>query len=67
MINVNGKSYNWSEELSIPDLLKEMGYRVKSPAVLVTVNGTVIRKNDWDSFIIPENGEISVLNLLRGG
>ena len=67
MISVNDKSFNWFENMDIYNLLKTMGYTLKKPAVLIKVNNTVIKKLEWDNFLIPENAEIIVINLLRGG
>ena len=67
MILVNNKSINWFEKMDIYNLLKTMGYTIRKPAVLIKVNDNVVKKTDWDKFIIPENSEITVVNLLRGG
>jgi len=67
MIKINEKPFAWFENMSIFDLLKTMGYTLKRPAVLITVNNEVIRKSDWDNFLIQDSDVISVLNLLRGG
>ena len=67
MIIVNDKSYDWFENMSILDLLKLMGYTLKKPSVLITINMEIIKKSDWDQFTIPENSNITVVNLLRGG
>ena len=67
MIVVNGKSFNWFEKMNIYDLLKTMGYTLKKPSVLINVNDKVVKKSDWDDFFIPENAEITVVNLLKGG
>lgn len=67
MINVNDKTYDWSQDMNIYGLFRIMGYKLQKPAVLITVNDTVIRRNNWDEFPIPDAAEISVVNLLRGG
>ena len=67
MINVNDKTYEWSLNMSVYDLFTAMGYKLKKPAVLITVNETVIRRSEWEGFYIPENAKITVVNLLRGG
>jgi thiamine biosynthesis protein ThiS len=67
MIMVNGNSFEWFEKMNIFNLLKTMGYTLKKPSVLIKVNNEVIKKTDWDQFIIPQNAEIIVVNLLRGG
>ncbi|MEA1910397.1 MAG: sulfur carrier protein ThiS [Spirochaetota bacterium] len=67
MILVNDKSFDWFNNMGIFDLLKVMGYTLKKPSVLIKVNKQVIRKSDWDDYIIPKNANITVVNLLRGG
>ncbi len=67
MINVNDKPYDWLQGMNIYNLFKILGYKLEKPAVLVTINETVIRRSEWEGFYIPENAEITVLNLLRGG
>jgi thiamine biosynthesis protein ThiS len=67
MINVNDKPYDWSKDMNIYRLLRIMGYKLQKPAVLITVNNSVIRRDAWDDFYIPDTAEISVINLLRGG
>ncbi len=67
MMKVNDKSFNWTKNMSVYDLFTVMGYKLKNPAVLLTVDGTIIRRSEWNVFHIPENAKITVLNLLRGG
>ena len=67
MIHVNEKSFDWFKNMSVYDLFTVMGYKLKNPAVLLTVDDTIIRRSQWDVFHIPENAKITVLNLLRGG
>ena len=67
MINVNDKPYNWSQGMNVYKLFRIMGYKLQKPSVLITVNNDVIRRDAWEEFHIPENAEISVINLLRGG
>ena len=67
MIVINDKSYDWFDNMGIFDLLIAMGYTLKKPAVLIKVNDQLVKKSNWDNFLIPENAEITVVNLLRGG
>lgn len=67
MINVNENTMQWAEDLSVSELLKKMGYKLKKPSVLFRVNGEIIRRENWEGYCIPDNAEITVLNLLRGG
>ena len=67
MIIVNDKPYDWSPEMNVCKLFRIMGYKLQKPAVLITVNNNVIRRDVWEDFHIPKDAEISVVNLLRGG
>ncbi len=67
MIVVNDESFDWFEKMNIYNLFKTMGYTLKKPSVLIKVNNTVIKKSEWDDYFIPDNSEITVVNLLRGG
>ncbi|MCK5201458.1 MAG: sulfur carrier protein ThiS [Spirochaetales bacterium] len=67
MINVNDKPCDWSQGMNVYKLFRIMGYKLKKPAVLITINDAVVRRDRWDDFFIPENAEVTVVNLLRGG
>ena len=67
MLKVNDKIYTWHTNMTVYNLFEYMGYTLKKPSVLIKVNKEVLARSDWDNFIIPENAEISVINLLRGG
>ncbi|MDA3938848.1 MAG: sulfur carrier protein ThiS [Spirochaetia bacterium] len=67
MIEVNDTPYDWFTNMNMYNLLKIMGYTLKNPSVLININNEVIPKSKWDTYIIPDNAEITVVNLLRGG
>jgi len=67
IITANGKIFDWNEGISLFEVFRGMGYTLKIPAVLVRVNGELIKKNLWNDYSVPEGAEIQVLNVLRGG
>ena len=67
MLKVNDKDYEWHKNMTVYNLFTNMGYTLKKPSVLLKINNEVVKRTDWDNFIIPANAEISVVNLLRGG
>ena len=67
MLKVNDKIYDWHANMTVYNLFIYMGYTLKKPSVLIKVNNKVLKRTDWDNFQIPENAEISVVNLLKGG
>lgn len=67
MITVNGKEYKHKEDMDLHDLYKVLGYTLKSPSLLVQVNGEVIKKDRWNDYTVPDKAVIEIVNLLRGG
>ncbi len=67
MLKVNDKDYKWHTNMTVYNLFTTMGYTLKKPSVLIKVNNAVVQRTNWDNFIIPENADITVINLLRGG
>lgn len=67
MIFVNDESLDWSQNMTVFELLKIMGYKLKTPAVFISINGEVVRRDAWNHFHIPDKAEISVVNMLKGG
>jgi len=66
-ITANGKIFDWNEGISLIDVLKDMGYKLKIPAVLIRVDGELIKKDRWNGYRVPEGADIQVMNVLRGG
>lgn len=67
MISANDKKIEWKEGLTLFEVFRIMGYKLKVPAVMVRVNGELIKKAMWNEYTVPEDAEIQVLNVLRGG
>ena len=65
MINVKGKQLEWHRGLTVRDILNTLGY--KYPSVLVRVNGTLIRRKEWDGTVVPDEAEVVVLPIVAGG
>lgn len=67
MIRVNGKELEWHEGLAFEDLYQALGYTIKTPRVIIRVNGETVKKNQRDGFAIPDNADIEIINALCGG
>jgi len=65
MISVNGKNLEWREGLTVREMLKEMGYNF--PMIVVKVNGKVVKRENWDSHIIPDGAVVDAIHLISGG
>lgn len=65
MIEINGKKMQWEEGMTVEILLKKMNYTF--PKIVVRVNGTVIDKDRWPDYHIPEHAVVQAHHLIAGG
>jgi len=65
MITVKGRPMGWREGLTVGEILDTLGYNF--PSVLVRVNGTIIRRKDWNSTTIADRAEVEVRPIVAGG
>ena len=65
MINVNGKKMAWAPGLTVDDILKKIDN--KFPIIVVKVNGRHISKKDYDSYKVPDNSEVYIIDIIAGG
>jgi sulfur carrier protein len=64
-ITVNQETIDWEENLTIDRVLKIMNYTFKM--IVVKVNGELVKKEDYDTKIIPEGAEVQIIHLIAGG
>lgn len=67
MITVNGKSMEWREGLTFPEIYKFLGYPGTSPKVLIKVNGEIVFRSKWSGYTIPDGSVIEVVDIRCGG
>ena len=65
MITAKGKRLEWHEGLTVRDVLDTLGYNF--PSLLVRVNGTIVRRKDWESTTVADEAEIEVRPIVAGG
>ncbi len=65
MIEVDGKDQQWSQDMTIADLLKTVD-NVKFCSV-VRINGRLVSSPKFEITIIPDNSKIQLLPLVAGG
>lgn len=64
-IKVNDITVEWRENLTVTELLKIMKYTF--PMVIVKVDGEIVKKDQYGSFLVPENSDVKVIHLMSGG
>ncbi|NPA82097.1 MAG: sulfur carrier protein ThiS [Epsilonproteobacteria bacterium] len=62
---INGKEMDIKEGMSVLELLKEL--KILDKTMAVAVNLEVVKKDDWDKFIVKENDRVEFLNFVGGG
>ena len=65
MIRTKEKQLEWHEGLTVRDVLETLGYNF--PSVLVRINGTIVRRKNWDSTVVPDEAEVEVRPIVAGG
>ncbi len=64
-ITVNGNQIEWQENLTVRNLLKIMNYTFKM--LIVKINGDLVKKEYYDTYVVPEEADVKVIHLIGGG
>jgi sulfur carrier protein len=64
-IKINGIEKQIPPSITIKDLLEDLNVLDKTMAV--AVNMKIVKKDEWDKYIIQENDKIEALNFVGGG
>lgn len=65
-IVVNGmRELPWSEGMTVRDVLRLCNFTYS--LITVTVNGQVVPKEEFDTFLVPPGAEVRVIHLIAGG
>jgi sulfur carrier protein len=65
MILVNGEKHNWHEEMTVADLLEELGDSDKY--AVVRINDKHISRPYFGKTPIPDNATVFLMPLIAGG
>lgn len=65
MITVNSVKYPFEENSSLIKVLKDLNFNVE--LTVCEVNKNLVKKIDYDNFIVTDNDEIEVFSFVGGG
>ncbi len=66
MIRVNNREeVEWRPGMSVSDLLEQLNYTYHE--IIVKVNGELVRKEDYDTYTIPDEADVKAIHLIAGG
>ncbi|HAQ62593.1 TPA: thiamine biosynthesis protein ThiS [Candidatus Delongbacteria bacterium] len=64
-VSVNGNIIEWTEGMTVRDVLNVMKYTFK--LLIVDVNGEHVKRDQYDTYKVPKNSEVNVIHLMSGG
>jgi sulfur carrier protein len=64
-VTVNGNIIEWQENMTVNEVLSIMKYSFK--LLIVKVNGELVKRDQYDTYIIPKNSDVDVMHLMSGG
>lgn len=64
-ITVNGNTVEWNEGMTVGDVLTVMNYTFRM--LVIKVNGSVVKKDNWNTCQVPEGADVKVIHLMSGG
>ncbi len=65
MITVNGTSVEWSDGMTIADMMTAMNYDFVY--ITITVDGHFVPPDEYESYKIPDNANVKAIHLHHGG
>ena len=65
MITVNSVKYPFEENSSLRKVLEDLNFNVE--LMVCEVNKNLVKKVDYDNFIVTDNDEIEVFSFVGGG
>lgn len=65
MITVNSIQYPFEENSSLKKVLEDLNFNVE--LTVCEVNKNLVKKVDYDNFIVTDNDEIEVFSFVGGG
>ena len=64
-ISVNNEEMDWEDNLTIDDILKKKKYSFKM--LVVKVNGQLVKKGEYKTFVVPPAADVKIIHLISGG
>jgi sulfur carrier protein len=65
VILINGNEVAFEEGMTVKKLLAKMNYTF--PMIIVRVNGKLVNKEDWETFVVPRGAKVQALHQIAGG
>ena len=67
MIRLNGQDSDVRAGESVAEVLARLDVACDARGLAVAVDGEVVPRAQWDSFMLPEHARVEVLTAMQGG
>ena len=64
-ITVNTAPLAWEQGMTISNVLEKRRYTFKM--LIVKIDGKLIKKENWQTHVIPQGADVNVIHLMSGG
>ena len=65
MIKVNNRDFEWTEGLTVQELLNKKSYTY--PKLIIKINNVLVPSEEYSSTVIKDGDDVKVIHLLAGG
>jgi len=65
MICVNQEEMEWEAGMTVQDVLDRRKYTF--PMIVVKVNEELVRKENYETYQVPDGADVKVIHLISGG
>lgn len=65
MIKVNNRDFEWTEGLTVQELLNKKSYTY--PKLIIKINNVLVPSEEYASTAIHDGDDVKVIHLLAGG
>ena len=65
MITVNGDPMEWTDGMSVADLLARRRFIFRM--LVVTINGQLIKRDHYPTTRVPDGADVQVIHMMSGG
>jgi len=65
LVEARGKALTWHEGLTLKSVLQKIGFDI--PGIFVLVDGRKVRREEWDTYLVPDNARVDVHRIAAGG
>jgi len=65
MITVNGDQMEWTDGMTVADLLARRRFIFRM--LVVTINGHLIKRDHYPTTLVPDGADVQVIHMMSGG